>query len=287
MTFHGLLMHERSERTDQKMKTVFITGSSSGIGRETAGLFHQMGWNVIATMRNPDAEKELVKLKNVKVLRCDVTAQDSIEAAVQEGIDAFGSIDVLVNNAGYYILGAVEATTHEKIKRQIDTNLFGLIGVTKEIIPHFRKQKSGTIINLSSIAGVITFPLQTLYHATKWGVEGFSEALQYELRPFNIRVKIIEPGVIITNFMGRSMTLVQDKALVEYDSYAQKVIKNIFKNGEKGSTPDIVAKTIYKAATDNKAKLRYRTGNFKQLVTLHRVIPQTVFRSLVGSIMEK
>jgi len=232
------------------MKTVFITGSSSGIGRETARLFHQMGWNVIATMRYPDTEKELANLKNVKVLRCDVTAPDSIKAAVQEAISAFGSIDVLVNNAGYYILGAVEAATHKQIKQQIDTNLLGLIRVTKEIIPHFRKQKSGTIINISSIAGVITIPLQTMYHATKWGVEGFSEALQYELRPFNIRVKIIEPGVINTNFLSRSMTLVQDKALVEYDSYAQKVIENVFKNGEKGSTPDVVAKTIYKAATE-------------------------------------
>jgi len=269
------------------VKTVFITGSSSGIGRETAKLFHQMGWNVIATMRNPDAENEFVKLKNVKVLRCDVTAQDSIKAAVQVCISVFGSIDVLVNNAGYYILGVVEAATHEQIKQQIDTNLLGLIGVTKEIIPHFRKQKSGTIINISSIAGAITIPLQTLYHATKWGVEGFSEALQYELRPFNIRVKIIEPGIINTNFLGRSMTLVQDKALVEYDSYAQKVIKNIFKNGENGSAPEVVAKTIYKAATDNRAKLRYLTGNLKQLVTLRRVLPQTVFRSIVGSIMEK
>ena len=100
----------------------------------------------------------------------------------------------------------IEAATHEQIKRQIDTNLLGLIEVTKEIIPHFRKQKSGTIVNLSSIAGVVSIPLQTLYHATKWGVEGFSESLQYELRPFNIRVKIIEPGVINTNFLGRSMT---------------------------------------------------------------------------------
>lgn len=269
------------------MKTVFITGASSGIGKETAKLFQVMGWNVIATMRNPSAEEELVKLKNVKVLQCDVTNQDSIKTAISEGINTFKSIDALVNNAGYYILGPFETATHEQIKQQIDTNLLGLIEVTKEIIPYFRKQKSGTIINLSSIAGVISIPLQSLYHATKWGVEGFSESLQYELRPFNIRVKIIEPGVIKTDFYGRSMTLVQGNALTDYEPYTQKVINNILKNGEKGSTPDEVAKTIYKAATDNKTKLRYPTGNSKEMVSLRAMLPQKIFHSLVRSTMEK
>ena len=165
--------------------------------------------------------------------------------------------------------------------------MLGLINVTKEIIPHFRKQKSGTIINLSSIAGVISIPLQSLYHATKWGVEGFSESLQYELRPLNIRVKIIEPGVISTNFLGRSMTLVQDKTLTEYEPYTLKVINNIFENGKKGSVPDVVAKTIYKAATDNKTKLRYPIGNFKGLIFLRAILPLKIYLSLVRTIMEK
>jgi short-subunit dehydrogenase len=269
------------------VKTVFITGTSSGIGKETAKLFQQNGWNVIATMRNPNAEEELVKFKNIKVLQCDVTNQDSIETAIKEGIDTFKKIDVLVNNAGYYTLGPFEMSTHEQIKQQIDTNLFGLIKVTKEIIPHFRKQKSGIIINISSIAGIISIPLQSLYHTTKWGVEGFSESLQYELRPFNIRVKIIEPGVIKTNFLGRSMTLIQDKSSTEYEPYTQKVIKNIFKKGEKGSTPDNVAKTIYKAATDNKTKLRYLTGNSKEIIYLHAILPQKIFRLLMRHEMEK
>ncbi|GBF34412.1 short-chain dehydrogenase [Desulfocucumis palustris] len=269
------------------MKTVFITGASSGIGKETAKLFQERGWNVIATMRNPQAEKELVQLKNIKILQCDVTEQNSIKTAVNEGIKAFGNIDVLVNNAGYYILGPFEAATHEQIKRQIDTNLFGLIEVTKEIVPHFRKQKSGTIINVSSIAGIISIPLQTLYHATKWGVEGFSESLQYELRPFNIRVKIIEPGVIKTDFYGRSMTVMQDDEIKEYESYSQKVVKNILKNGEKGSSPDGVAKTIYKAATDNSTKLRYPTGYSKEMISIRAMLPLKVYTSLVRSAMEK
>jgi len=269
------------------MKTVFITGASSGIGKETAKLFSKKGWNVIATMRNPQAEKELTKLKNVKLVQCDVTNQNSIKTAIEEGIKAFNSIDVLINNAGYYILGPFEASTHEQIKRQIDTNLFGLIEVTKEMIPYFRKQKSGVIINLSSIAGIISIPLQSLYHATKWGVEGFSEALRYELRPFNIRVKIIEPGVIKTDFYGRSMTITKNDALTEYEQYSKKVINNILKNGEKGSEPNVVAKTIYKAAADNSQKLRYPAGKSKEMIFLRKIMSYKVFASLVKRAIEK
>lgn len=268
------------------MKTVFITGASSGIGKETAKLFSMKGWNVIATMRNPQAEKELISLHNVKILPCDVTDLDSIVSAINEGIKFFGSIDVLVNNAGYYVLGPFEAATHEQIKLQIDTNLIGLMNVTGQMLPHFRKQKSGTIINISSIAGVITVPLQTLYHATKWGVEGFSESLQYELRPLNIGVKIIEPGVIKTDFYGRSMTMTQDNKLSEYDDYSRKVLANILKNGNNGSAPEDVAKTVLKAATDGSKKLRYPTGNSKEMVTLRRLLPQKIFAALVKGSME-
>jgi len=269
------------------MSTVFITGAASGIGRETVKLFQTKGWNVIAALRNPSKEEELVQLKNVKVLQCDVTDQDSVKKAVQQGLDAFAHIDVLVNNAGYYLLGPLEMATHEQIKRQLDTNLLGLIGVTKEIVPHFRKQKYGTIINISSIAGVISIPLQSLYHATKWGVEGFSESLQYELRQFNILVKIIEPGIIKTDFYGRSMTLLQDNTAMAYEPYAEKVINNVFKSESKGSAPDRVAKTIYQAATDNKTKMRYTTGHLKEMAFLRTILPQRAFQALVRAVMEK
>lgn len=279
------MMSKMNGKTSRK--TVFITGASSGIGKEAAKLFQTKGWQVIAAVRNPEAEKELMKLENTQVVKCDVTDQNSIKAAIERGITTFGSIDVLVNNAGYYTLGPVEAATHEQIKRQIDTNLLGLIEGTQEIIPHFRKQKSGTIINVSSIAGIISIPLQTLYHATKWGVEGFSESLQYELRPFNIRVKIIEPGVIKTNFLGRSMNMLQDDTLQEYEAYSKKVIKNIFENGEKGSSPEGVAKTIYKAASDNRSKLRYPTGHLKEMLFLRAIMPVKAFMALMRNVMER
>ncbi len=269
------------------MQTILITGASSGIGKETAKLFQAKGWNVIATMRKPQEEKELVQLEHIKVLPCDVTDRDSIKAAVSEGIKSFGRIDAVVNNAGFYTLGTLEAATHAQIERQIDTNLSGLIAVTKEIIPHFRQQKSGTIINLSSIAGMISIPLQSLYHATKWGVEGFSESLRYELRPFHIHVRIIEPGVINTDFYHRSMTVTQDNTLTAYEPYSEKVIKNILKNGEKGSDPAEVAKTIYKAAVDQSSKLRYPTGYSKGMISLRKMLPLRFYTSIIRSAMER
>jgi len=269
------------------MKTVFITGTSSGIGKATAKLFHSNGWKVIATMRNPAAETELNKLENVIILQCDVTNLDSIKNSIKTGIQTFGNIDVLVNNAGYYTIGSFETATDEQIRRQVDTNLLGVINVTKEIIPHFREQKSGTIINISSIAGNVTFPLQTLYHATKWGVEGFSESLQYELRQFNIKVKIVQPGVTKTDFFGRSMTVTKDDNLKGYDSYYQKVMKNLSKSVEKGSNPEEIAQTIYNAATDNKSKLRYLTGKLKEIIYLRKLMPVRLFSAIVRFAMER
>ena len=268
------------------MRTVLITGASSGIGKETARLFSSNGWNVIATMRDPQAEDELARLGNVLVARCDVTDPDSIRRAIDEGIAAFGSIDVLVNNAGYYLLGPLEAMTGEQIKRQIDTNLLGLIEVTRAMVPHFREQRSGVVVNLSSIAGVITIPLQSLYHATKWGVEGFSEALQYELRQFNVKVRIIEPGVIKTDFLGRSMTLAHDPALSDYEPYVQKVTGSIYKNGETGSSPEVVAQSIYRAATKSGGKMRYSIGKLKEMILLRRLLPVRLNRLIMRSVME-
>lgn len=269
------------------MSTIFITGASSGIGKATVKLFQRKGWNVIATMRNPKSEFELIELKNVTVLPCDVTDISSIKNAILEGIKLFGKIDVLVNNAGYYAIGPIEAATHEQIQQQINTNLLGLISVTREIIPYFRKQNQGIVINISSIAGIISIPLQSLYHASKWGIEGFSESLQYELQQHNIRVKIIEPGVIKTDFYGRSMTMLQDNNLQHYDAYSQKVVSNILGNADNGSSPNDVAKTIYQAATDNKKKLRYPTGKSKEMPLIRKILPLNLFRTMVKNSMEK
>jgi NADP-dependent 3-hydroxy acid dehydrogenase YdfG len=184
-------------------KVVLITGASSGIGKETAKLFQAKNWKVAATMRSPEKAEDLQKIVDLECLRLDVTDIESIKSAIAETLDKFGRIDAVVNNAGYGLIGPFEAATPEQIEKQFQTNVFGLMNVYREVLPYFREQRRGFIVNVASVGGRVTFPLYSLYHATKWAVEGFSESLQYELEQFNIRVKIIEPGPIKTDFYGR------------------------------------------------------------------------------------
>jgi NADP-dependent 3-hydroxy acid dehydrogenase YdfG len=181
-------------------KTILITGSSSGIGKATAKLFHEKGWNVVATMRRPESESELNKLDRVLVTRLDVIDLESIQAAVKQGLDRFGKIDVLLNNAGFGVFGPLEATPLEKIREQFETNVLGLLATTKVLLPIFRANREGMIINVSSVGGKITFPLGSLYHGTKFAIEGISEALSFEMAEIGVKVKIVEPGAVRTNF---------------------------------------------------------------------------------------
>lgn len=240
-------------------KTILITGASSGIGKATAMLFQQKGWNVIATMRKPEQEGELTALENTMVTRLDVLDLDSIQQAVEAGIERFGKIDVLVNNAGYGAYGPLEAFPRENILRQFNTNVIGLFDVTRAILPHFRKNKSGVLVNISSIGGKMTFPLGSLYHGTKFAVEGISEALSFELEQIGVKVKIVEPGMIATDFGGRSFDF-HTGEMAEY----QPVINALMKAWQSGalepSPASLVAEVIHQAATDESTKLRYRAG---------------------------
>jgi short-subunit dehydrogenase len=249
-----------SFKNKEMKQTILITGASSGIGKETAKLFQSKGWNVIATMRNPDNEKELTALDNVLVTKLDVLDLPSIEKTVQQGIQQFGKIDVLLNNAGYGAFGALEAVSRENIIRQFETNVIGLLDVTKAVLPHFRQNKSGVIINISSIGGKMTFPLGTLYHGTKFAVEGISEALSYEVEQFGGKVKIVEPGAIATDFAGRSMEMSNDESLAEYQPLVQKLTENVTQMFENASPTSVVANVIYEAATDGTNQLRYTAG---------------------------
>ncbi|RZK37120.1 MAG: SDR family oxidoreductase [Pedobacter sp.] len=241
-------------------KTILITGASSGLGKETAKLFQQKGWNVIATMRKPEFETELNVLENVLVTKLDVLDFDSVEAAVNGGIERFGTIDVLLNNAGYGAYGPLESFSREKISRQFNTNVIGLLDVTKALLPHFRVNRSGTIINISSIGGKMAFPLGTLYHGTKFAVEGISESLKYEVSEFGGKVKIIEPGAIITDFTGRSLDFSNDTSYTEYQPLIEKVMSAMQSLFQYASPASVIANVIFQAATDDTTQLRYTAG---------------------------
>lgn len=241
-------------------QTIFITGTSSGIGKETAKLFQSKGWNVVATMRNPEKESELNQLQNVLLTRLDVLDLTSIDEAIKLGIQKFGKIDVLVNNAGYGAYGPLESFPRERILKQFNTNVIGLLDVTRAILPHFRANKSGLILNISSMGGKMTFPLGSLYHGTKFAVEGISESLRYEVEQFGGKIKIIEPGAIATDFAGRSFDFSHDENLKEYEPIVAKITSTFSKLLKNASTTDVVTKVIYKAATDGKDRLRYMAG---------------------------
>lgn len=241
-------------------KTVLITGTSSGIGKAAVHLFNEKGWNIIATMRDPEKEKEFHNLKNVLLTRLDVLDLPSIDQAIREGIARFDKIDVLVNNAGYGAYGPLEAFPRENIIRQFNTNVIGLIDVTRAVIPHFRQHKNGVIVNISSIGGKMTFPLGSLYHGTKFAVEGISEALSYEMAKIGVKVKIVEPGMITTDFGGRSFDFQHDESMIEYQQLIAAVFKGFEKFGNNASPAKMVAEVIFAAANDETNKLRYRAG---------------------------
>jgi NAD(P)-dependent dehydrogenase (short-subunit alcohol dehydrogenase family) len=241
-------------------KTVLITGASVGFGRETARLFHQKGWNVIATMRSPEKETGLSNLENVLVLRLDVTDKKTIDAAVKAGVEKFGRIDVLVNNAGHGTLGALEAATEEQIRQQFEVNVFGLIEVTKAVLPVMRQQRAGIVINVSSIGGRVTFPFSSLYHATKFAVEGLTESMQYELNPLGIRLKIVEPGGYKTEFTGRSMGYFGIGGLTDYQASFDRFSARL-KDWPLAENIGEVADVIYEASSDGTDKLRYPVGH--------------------------
>lgn len=241
-------------------QTVLITGASSGIGKATANYFHKKGWNVIATMRTPEKEEELNQLDKVHLERLDVLDLDSIDAAVRNGIEKFGKIDVLVNNAGYGAYGPLEAFPRENIVRQFNTNVIGLLDVTRAILPHFRENQNGTIVNISSIGGKMTFPLGALYHGTKFAVEGISEALNYEMEQIGVRVKIVEPGMIATDFGGRSFDFQNDESMAEYQPLIGALMSGWENSGDQASPSSLVADVIYNAATDDGPQIRFRAG---------------------------
>jgi NAD(P)-dependent dehydrogenase (short-subunit alcohol dehydrogenase family) len=251
-------------------KTILITGASSGIGLATAKRFAREGWNVIATMRSPGDGGELAKLGDqVLVTRLDVQDLASIDAAVAAGIAKFGAIDVLVNNAGFGLMGVFESLSREQIRQQFDVNVIGVMDVTRAVLPQMRRQyklgqKSGVIVNVSSRAGIVAQPMISLYNASKFALEGFSESLSFELSAVGTAVKIVQPsgGITSTKFGDRTAKEATPLAPPsDYDAFVDATRKTFAKmmSAAKTDTPD-VAEVIFTAATDGTDKLRYFIG---------------------------
>jgi NAD(P)-dependent dehydrogenase (short-subunit alcohol dehydrogenase family) len=269
-------------------KTVLITGTSSGIGKASAKLFASSGWHVIATMRSPQREAELAALSDVLVTRLDVQDRDSIGQAIAAGISRFGRIDALINNAGYGQYGVFESIPREKIQEQFDVNVFGVMDVTRAILPHFRKNKAGVIVNVSSGAGIFTLPMISLYCASKFALEGFSEALSYELASQNITVKIVEPhgGVDGTRFPERSAGgRGTDATIADYDDFLKRTsaVLTGVAPARKASAEE-VARVIFGAATDGTDRLRYLIGDdTRGFIKARRELPDQEYMDFMKS----
>jgi NAD(P)-dependent dehydrogenase (short-subunit alcohol dehydrogenase family) len=245
-------------------KTVLITGASSGFGKETAKLFQSKGWNVVATMRSPEKEEELNLLSDVLVVALDVQNTQSIKSAVEAGVAKFGTIDVLVNNAGYGLMGVFESASDEQIQNQFEVNVFGMMKTTQAVLPYLRENGKGAIINFSTFGGIVGLPFTSLYAASKFAVEGFSEALSHELFKLNIGVKIIEPGGVHTNFRTGLDVIKND--IEDYNTLMATFFSRYTKPTEHlpKANPVDVAETVFQAATDESAKLRYVVGEDAQ-----------------------
>jgi NAD(P)-dependent dehydrogenase (short-subunit alcohol dehydrogenase family) len=273
---------EGRQMADPEPKTIVITGASSGIGKATAQLFFDRGWNVVATMRDPAAEKDLKEGARLKLAALDVQNPDAPKAAVAAAIKVFGRIDVWLNNAGYGAFGPVEAGTPEQIRRQFDVNVFGLIACVQAVAPHFRANKAGVLINVSSIGGIMTVPAFSVYNSTKFAIEGLSEGLWYELGAFGIKVKVIEPGAIKTEFGGRSADVWDVSRVPEYEPFMAKVNAARAKYTRNSSSPELVAEVIYKAAIDPSDRMRYPAGpDASRFIPLRRLLGAGVTMKMI------
>ncbi len=241
-------------------QTVLITGCSSGIGRAAAHRFAQAGWQVVATMRDVGAAGDLAERPNVQILALDVTDRASVQSAVDTTLARFGRIDALVNNAGFGLFGPFELANDAVIERQFATNVFGVFNVIRAALPAMRAQRGGVIVNVASVGGLTTLPFNSLYHATKYAVVGFTEGLNHELAAFGIRAKFVAPGGVATDFAGRSLSVTFSGSDHPYAAGVAKAMAAWGSRRGGYATPDEAAEVIFTAATDGTAQVRYVSG---------------------------
>lgn len=268
-------------------KVILITGASSGIGKDTALQLLQEGHIVYGTARRVKRMDD-IGAAGGHVLSMDVTDSEQIQATVHQIMNEQGRIDVLFNNAGYGLYGAVETVSIEDARQQFEVNLFGLAEVTKAVLPHMRKQKSGTIINTSSMGGKIYTPLGAWYHATKHALEGWSDCLRLELKPFNIDVVIIEPGGIATQF-GEVLyqPMIERSQGTPYESISKQVAnstKEMYDQEGQLSSPSVISSLVSKAVNSDKPKTRYVAGKFaRPMMFIRKYFGDRIFDKIIMS----
>ena len=270
-------------------KAVLITGCSSGIGHATALRLAQDGWKVYATARRPESIADLAE-QGCQTLALDVTDEASMSAAVDAVAQAEGAVGVLVNNAGYSQSGAVESVPLDQVRRQFETNVFGLIRMCQLVLPGMRAQHWGKIVNISSMGGRLTFPGGGLYHATKYSVEALSDALRFEVRGFGVDVIVIEPGLIVTNFgevaSGSIGAAGDEGAYGEFNRKVAELTEGAYKGpmAKLGGGPEAVAKRIADALRAGRPRARYPvTPSARLMITQRRLTPDRVWDLMMRS----
>ena len=257
--------------SDQKV--VLITGASSGVGQSTARTLSQKGYKVFGTSRNPARGQTI---PSVEMLALDVRADDSVSACLTAITSQVGHLDVLVNNAGVELAGALEETSLEEAKAQFETNFFGVVRMVKGVLPYMRQQKHGQIINVSSLTGLSAVPFMGMYTASKFALEGYTEVLRMEVKPFHIHVSLIEPGFLHTPMMNKRQVAADQ--LMEYEPWRQRAFHAIRQYEEQGPDPQLVAETVLKIITSKTPRLRYVIGGQANFVSRsRRFLPEGVF----------
>jgi len=273
-----------------RQKVAIVTGSSSGIGYATSLMLARKGFYTYASVRNTNKSASLESIANaerlpLKLIQLDVTDDSSVKDAVEKIVLEKGRIDVLVNNAGYGLFGAFEELSLDEIKAQFETNFFGVIRVTQHVLPIMRTPQNGggVIVNVSSINGLIAFPVISAYVGTKFAIEGLSESIAYELEPFGIKVILIEPGAIGSNFMKGSV--LPKRALDPQSPYSELVQKFSVKTSsqhDNATQPEEVAKTIFQAISIEKPEFRYVVGNDAvSLLEARKNMPYSEFQKMI------
>src|SRR5919198_4314131 len=265
---HGM----SSNQQQQTRPVAIVTGASAGIGKATAPALAAAGYRVFGTHRRPPATRS----PGIEYLACDVTSDESVTAAVGEVLSKTGRIDLLVNNAGVGLFAAAEESSLEQAKALFDVNLFGVIRMTKAVLPTMRQQGSGRIVNISSVMGLIPAPFWALYAASKHALEGYSESLDHEIRGSGVRVVLVEPAYTRTSFEGNVYQA--DQQLEAYQS-ARANAEGVLRDGMKtADTPELVASAVVKASTDANPRRRYAAGRAaRQISLLRRFVPASAF----------